>query len=922
MKTIQLSLTALILLLLSHYTAMSQHTVRGMVKDTSDIGYVKNISIVLITASDSVLQGFTRTEEDGAFSLSVKKEGRYMLLATHPDFATFIDEVEVKGDQTDLGTLPLTSKSDLLETVFFTDARAIMIKGDTTIYMADSFNVREYATVDELLKKLPGLEVSSDGKIKAYGKDVQKMYVDGEEFFSDDPAVVAKTLQASSIDRVKVYDDKSEEAKNTGIDDGERITTIDLTLKEHAKNGVMGKVEGGYGMPDNYHEFFGRIQAFKGKRKFAAYFNQSNTYNVGFGSEGTMYSFGGGRGGVVDMSERVSSISTDGLPNNTSAGANYTDKLWKDKLDMNFTYRFENSSLDRNSNAINRYILPDTQYVVESQTQDFSRNISHRLSTREQVAFDSMKSMNLYGGATFETSETNNKSISATKDLAGNQIRSSTTENTGNGDNFKSYMRIYYNQKLKKKGRSFNIGMNFNNTISNSESFLNSFNDLTAIDSTIGYNQRKITDNASTEVGFNGGYTEPLIDKLLFLKLNYKYSINRNDNDLKSYDSLANGNEVYNPLFSNAYAFNYNTHLGGIGIHLNRKNLEASVGLDASNIQFDQINTLHPEFSRKYANFNLMPQANIGYTLKSSTRIGLGYNGRTQQPTIDQIQPLVVNTDPTNIKIGNDNLVQSFSNNVSLYFNTYSVVKNYYAYVYANFNHVVNPINLAQNLDESGIRTYQYINTKPTTGASLTAYFGTQLVKGLRANVNFNMNNTRNYSFNNGLESENNTFSFNPEASLNYDLDTTLNLSVGYSPDFYNSTSSLRTDIENHYWTHASYFNVTYLLPYNFEIESRIRWEYRPQFSTNIAGNDVWMWTAGISKMFLKDRSLKLTLYCYDILNQNVGFNYYQSGYNTNESTWGVINRYVMLKVGWNFSTIKKKRKDQQETENLKELLK
>lgn len=892
--------------------AFAQYAITGTLSDTSGVDAVNDISVVIIRASDSVLQQFTRTDLKGDFRLDVQDTGMYMILATHPSFATYIDRFQVKNKLTPLGTLPVTSKSDLLETIFFSDARAVMVKGDTTIYIADSFNVRQYATVDELLKKLPGLEVSRDGKIKAYGKDVQRMYVDGEEFFSDDPSVVAKTLQASSIDKVKVYEDKTEQSRNTGVDDGDRVTTINLTLKENAKKGYMGSLEAGYGHPD-FYEGAAKIQSYKGKRKVAAYVMSSNTNNNSLDFRDRQ-DYGGNEGFVgYDENTGVSSYSYEGvdnrgLPRSMTGGFNYTNKFLEDKLAVNATYGYNNHMLENLNNTVSRYVMPDTQYVIENRVSGNAHSVVHKIGTTETIKFDSLKTLTITGGLSLKNELNTRNNSTESKDMLNNLITSSTSETRTENKNMNGNLRLYYNQKLRKEGRSYSVSLNVKNSEQHSDGSLNSLNRMLLLDSNVVYNQHR--DNYSKTLSYGGAlnYTEPLIKDKVFLELSYNFTRNENRNDFKTYDYTATGESYFNPVFSNVYAFNYNTQTGGFNLRYNHKKIKSSIGLSANDIRFEQINELHSHLSRSYSNFNLMPRANLNYKINSGATLTVNYNGRTQQPTIEQIQPLVINTDPTNIRLGNENLKQSFNNTLALTYNTYSVLKNYYAYVSGNVSLNIDPISQAQNLNESGIRTYQYINTRNSSSYGLWAMYNKTIVEDLDVNGYISTNYSTNYTINNELMSKNNMLMLSPNLGVNYDIDTTLQLSLRFTPTYYNSTTSLRSDVKNDYWTYATNLDFSYLLPLGFEVESRVDWQYRPGIDNAVKGNNVWLWNAGLSKTLLKDRSLKVTLYCYDILNQNVGFNYYQNGYNVNESSWSVIQRYMMLKAKWNFNSQRKAR--------------
>ncbi len=211
-------------------------------------------SVVLFNAKDSVIMAFTRTDSTGHFTLSTDNAGKYIVRITFPSFADYVDPVTISKSNTDLGLIAMLSKEHLLkEFVLTKQISAIKIKGDTTEYVADSFKVKANANVEDLLKRLPGIEVDKNGQITAQGETVQKILVDGEEFFSDDPKVVTKGLQANVVDKVQVYDKKSDQAEFTGVDDGQKTKTINLQLKEDKKKGFFGKLDAGAGT-DNYYQ--------------------------------------------------------------------------------------------------------------------------------------------------------------------------------------------------------------------------------------------------------------------------------------------------------------------------------------------------------------------------------------------------------------------------------------------------------------------------------------------------------------------------------------------------------------------------------------------------------------------------------------------------------------------------------------------
>src|SRR3954471_5434708 len=265
--------TILIILFLASYFFSSAQTawVKGVITDTISKQNLSNTVISLLRSKDSILYKFTRSDAKGNFELINLKAGNYILLITYPAYADYVDHINLTDTSSFALKLPMTLKAHLLKEVIVRQTiSAIKIKGDTTEYAADSFKVQPDASVEDLLKKLPGIQVDKNGQITAQGEKVQKVLVDGEEFFGDDPTLVTQNLRADMLDKVQVYDKKSDQANFTGIDDGETQKTINLKMKDNKKNGYFGKINLGGGT-NGYFDNQAMINKFKGKQKFAAY---------------------------------------------------------------------------------------------------------------------------------------------------------------------------------------------------------------------------------------------------------------------------------------------------------------------------------------------------------------------------------------------------------------------------------------------------------------------------------------------------------------------------------------------------------------------------------------------------------------------------------------------------------------------------
>ena len=314
--------------------AQSNYSIKGAAADSVAHVKLKNTTVVILNAKDSILRAFTRSDENGAYTIGNLGKGKFILLLSYPGYADYVDTFTLDSVKTsyDFGTINMKLKSRILQEVIIKGtAAAIKIKGDTTEFNAAAYTVQPNAKVEDLLKQLPGIEIDKDGKITAQGQTVNKVLVDGEEFFGDDPTLVTKNIRADMVDKVQLYDKKSDQAAFTGIDDGQKTKTLNIKLKADKKNGTFGKTEDGDG-PGGYYQGQVLFNAFHGKEKFSVYGTISNNSKISLGwednqkygsgdalqfddSNGGMIFFGGG--GEDDLDSFDGRYNGQGIPAST-----------------------------------------------------------------------------------------------------------------------------------------------------------------------------------------------------------------------------------------------------------------------------------------------------------------------------------------------------------------------------------------------------------------------------------------------------------------------------------------------------------------------------------------------------------------------------------------------------------------------------
>lgn len=907
----------LLLLILGHTPqSYSQSTTNikltGILTDTVNFTNTGNASVSLIRAQDSILCAHTRTNQDGLFNINATDTGQYLILIAHPSFAIHIDEINVKAQPLDMGNISLTSKEQMLKEVIITDAKAIVIKGDTIEYAADSFKTRAYDNVDELLKKMPGIEVGKDGKIKAYGQEIKHMTVDGEEFFSDDPAVVAKTLRASAVDKVQVYDKKSEQATFTGIDDGERSKAINIKLKDDAKRGYFGKVSAGGGLP-SYWENQAMINAFKKKRKMSAYGIMSNTNTTGLDwSDNRKY--GGEENGISqdDDGNWISTFQSDefsgwggsyrgqGIPQTWTAGSQYSNKWLNDSLIFSGNYRYNNNAIDAVNETRTRYILPDSQYLQNNLNESTTQRERHGIRTTTEYLIDSTSSLKLIAAGSKEFRKTNNKirseSLTMDNQLLNDNEQKQHTDQTNDNIN----AELTYRKKFSKKGRTFMANLKGDWTAQEGAgSLLSTFN-LFTIDSTYNINQRKASTSNSLTGSMRLVYTEPITEKLN-LEVSYKLGLNNNTSELNSFDQFNGSGEIFNPNFSTSYEFNNMQNMAATNLKYNlSKKLTFQLGVAGALNSFKQADFMF-DTAYNYAFFNVLPRAGISWRKTQTTSLSFNYNTNTKAPTITQLQPLRNNNDPLNITIGNPELKQTYRHKFSINFQDYKVLSGRNFYVFWDGAVNQNDITATQVIDKAGRRTTQFVNVNGNANTSLWVNYGRKF-KEVYAEVGTNSSFQHTNNFINGVANQSNYYTLGPSFRTSYDKDTTFSLSFYFNPVYNINTFSLQPENTVRYWTYTNTLDASYTLPLQLTIGTDISWNIRQRIDPTEKNNNVFLWNAYISKSLLKDRSLAVKLYANDILNQNLGFTRSNTPNFISESTYNNIRRFFMLSVTWNFT--------------------
>ena len=903
------------------HTIAQQASIKGRVADTTDQKKIVNGAVLLLRRADSILVRYARTDGSGAFLLKNIPPGTFLLVVSYPAYADYIDEVDVKDSlPIDLRLIPITMKSTLLEAVVVNGNKgAIHIKGDTTEFRADSFQTQAGATVEDLLKKLPGIQVDRNGQVTAQGKTVNKVLVDGEEFFGDDPTLVTKNLRADMVDKVQVYDKKSDQAAFTGIDDGVRDKTINLKLKDSKKNGYFGRANASAGT-DGYYDAEAMINLFKKKEKLAAYGIASNTGKTGL-NWSERDSYGQSVAGMVDVDEVTGDYSLSqgfdldnwsgryngqGLPEVKTGGVHYNDKFKDDRITINANYKVMQLAVADSNTTNSEYILPDTLYYNNQTQRSNDRIMRHSADISYEVKFDSTSSLKIManGGTDHKTTNSafNSEAMARDSSLVNQNNRNVSTDGTISTLN----ANLLWRKKLARKGRSLSVNIRENYSANQSSGYLFSNSQfyesgLPFYDSLVDQYKQLHTENLLLDSKIT--YTEPL-SAVSYLTVNYGILTSINHSDKNSFNKSPGNGKYDRPdtLYSNDYQFNSLTNKGGLAYSLIKSKLRFNAGSDIGFTRFDQ-RDLHADTSVSRKFINWYPQATVNYSFSQQRRLTLRYSGATIQPTLQQIQPLITNDDPLNITVGNPSLKPQFRHDVSLSFNDYKVLTQSGIWVWVDYSATQNAISNAVTVDSTGKRVSQSINVDGNYTFSGNLDYDTKWQKaGLNIGFYTAFNQSSNVSLVNGLPNTTHSGNYTLGNRLYKSKKDKYELTLRCSATYTMSRSSVNTSVTTNYWTYQVSPGVDLYLPHKFQIHADADVNLRPK-TLNFAGNNnVALLNAWIGKKLLKNDALVIKVSGDDLLNQNIGFNRTVNSNFISQNTYKTIKRYGMVSIIWNFT--------------------
>ena len=894
--------------------------ITGAITDTTNKKEIANAVVAILKPIDSTLYKFVRTDKEGKFILKNTPPGKYLLMITHPFYADLLDDITVPAEGLDLKSISFIPKSKLLQELIIKSGGPMRIKGDTTIFTADSFKVSANANVEELLKKLPGIQVDKDGKIKAMGETVQKVLVDGEEFFGDDPGMAVKNLRADAVKEVQVYDKKSDQAEFTGIDDGKTKKTINLKLKDDRKHGYFGKIDVSGGLKKDIGDRYNNnilLNSFKGKRKIAGYFLNGNTGQSGlgwrdnekFGVDNDSYTASADEDGGINFSYQGGSedepyVDTqNGLFRNNNLGLQYSNK-WNDKKSLSLSPKYNFQDYNNVNKTFTQTQIADSFFNDNAVENMHVNKSTFKLNAVYDIKIDSSNSLKFTAKASSSATESQSYRTSENIGKSGNLNNTSIRQLSTNSTNQLLNGNILFKHKFKKLRRSLSITADWNSFNTIGHNFLKSDNEIYkggAVTFSQKFDQQKDYEKGTKRFVTKMVYTEPL-SKNYSLELNYEISANNGNNNQKTY-SFSPASGKYDAMvdsLTNLFDQKITINKPGIKISYNYKKLKYSFGSGVGLTSFNlRDNTFEKDYLRKYTNF--FPAANLTYTYKSNHNLRFSYDGNTTQPRIDQLQLLRNNNDFFNQFLGNPLLKPSFRNNFNLSHQTYDFIKDLFFYQDLNFSQISNSITYSRIIDASTGKTIsQPVNTN---GNYNYAFYGGVGFKLKKADIRVQFSPNLNYNHSTEIINGSNNISKNLSTGIQIYLSKSKDKKYDFSivNNFsYNSNVTQQYNTKINYNTNELNLDATVYLKKVWALKTDFNYFVRqktPQFQNNLSNQ---LWNARVQRTF-KNNEFTAYFSIRDILNQNTNVQRNFFGNTLSEVSNERLRQYWLIGFTWDF---------------------
>lgn len=866
-----------------------QCTLGGHVKDSGGKP-LSFATVALLQPSDSTLSYFGITDDDGAFLIKAINKGEYLLQVAVMGYNTFYKQLQLPLPGNSIEDIVLKEKSNVLKEVQVSGEKIpFLLKKDTVEYNAGAYKVKPDATVEDLLKKLPGVEVDKAGNVKANGKDVTKVLVDGKEFFGDDTKVATKNLPSDAISKVQVFDKKSDQSLFTGIDDGERERTVNLLLKNNKKSGYFGDVQAGGGTGDHF-KLNGKLYRFTKKTQLAALGMINNINQFGF-TFNDYINFRGGLRSLMDGNGSVNLRLNDNMPINfgqpepgfitsAAAGLNYSYE-WSKTNVLNISYLGNGADKKIDEISVTRNFTNNGAFVVDEHNDEQSRDQAHRLNINWRAQPDSSIQVNANANAELNYSRIDRSKLSHStlNDMVMNDLDSRLN---GNGQNLVLGAKLSVVKKSKGEWPVLKLhsDVSYEKGLSSSQ-----WNNLATYLPASPVSDQQHRDNHTEYLAYSaGGAVVRHIGKGYYAEGDVTAGIDR--------DGLNRVQGVLPEVPVDSLSSNFNRTYKyarpSLALRKSTEDVQFNIGLKS------EMGTMQAGLPDRHYQY-LLPFAFWQNDYSTGKEINISYNSRVTLPTARQMFPIADRTNPLYIIQGSTTLKPEYLHQLVVNWHNFDQFNFTSLFVNADLRYTANKIAMARNVNPDLTQVATYVNIDGCYTAEGAVEYTTPIRKlGVNTIVGFDENYSRMTAPVNDQPNINNTFTHELSLRFNNSKREKIDAEIGGSAAISTARYSIDKTLDNDYYKYSgtakiSYQPVDYLY---FKTEADISYYDALNFSKPVM---IPLLNAEISWYFLKAKRGVLTLEAFDLLNKNINIRRISQLNYLQETQSNIIGRYVML---------------------------
>ena len=913
-------------------------TISGTVLDKEDNSSVMQATVQLLSLPDSTMAVGNVTNNDGVFSVSARP-GKYVLKISYVGYLSYLKPLQLTSSKPsiNLGKIMLETDAILLkEAVVVAEAPQVTVAGDTLGYNASAYRTSEGAMLEELVKKLPGAEVDDDGNVKINGKEVKKLMVDGKEFFGGDVKTGLQNLPVNMIEKINAYDRQSDNARITGIDDGEEETVLDLTVKKGMNQGWIGNMDGGIGTEDRY-------SASANVNRFASNSEKSSQLSfIGRANNVNDQRFGGGGG---PMWRRNNGLTTSKL-----LGLNYAIETKKVDFGASVRYNYRKNDVQSLGQVENFLLGQANSSYSTSKSASLSRNQNLNGHLRLEWRPDSLTTFFMRGSLSWGDSESASNSLSATynsdpfaivtnpymyldfdsdenEKLDAVRVNASDNASLSDGNSLSANLNMQVTRKLNDKGRNVSLRVRGSYGENESDRYSNNItryygDGIITVEDTIRRYITTPTNNysISTEVS----YSEPLADRV-YLQFSYNFQYGYNESDNSTYD-LMNAKDRLNfilgvlpndfsgswidPEQSKYAEYKKFNHDARVTFRVNRDTWRLSAGM-AFRPQNTRLSYKKGEYQVDTTRnvFNFSPEIDFRYQPQKQTQLRFSYRGRSSDPSMENLLPITDDSNPLNIRTGNPGLKPSFSHNLSVNFNTFNMDAQRGIFSHVNGSFTQNAIS---NIRKYNATTGGWTTMPENINGNWNVFGMFGINTAFKNNKKFTIGTFTNASYNNHVgyittgemkdAQKNTTTALSLGERLNGAyrndwIEVGLNGSLNYT--FEKDKLNPQNDQEPYTFSYGG--NLQIYTPWKMTISTNMVNQARRGYSDASMNRNELIWNAQVAQSFLKG-SLTVSLEWNDILKEqsNITRSYSSSG--SSVYTYNGVNSYGMIRAIYRFN--------------------